>query len=115
LLSVKIFIERLETFIECHCALTRSNKRSALFLKNACDPSRLQDKLRTYYLTVRIDGAWVGTYVRANDMAGAFAAAEWKCKLKYPRENVEVLFGQEMAGPASFFGASVASSLALPL
>jgi len=48
-------------------------------------------------------------------MVGAFAAAEWKCKLKYPRQNVEVLFGQEMAGPASFFGASVASSLALPL
>ena len=80
-----------------------------------CDPSRLQDKLRTYYLTVRIDVARVGTYVQANDMVGAFAAAEWKCKLKYPRQNVEVLFGQEMAGLASFFGASVASSLALPL
>jgi hypothetical protein len=69
----------------------------------------LKDKLRTYYLTVRIDVTRVGTYVQANDMAGAFAAAAWKCQLKYPRENVEVLFGQEMAGPASFFGASVAS------
>jgi len=61
----------------------------------------LQNKLRTYYLTVRIDVTWVGTYVQANDMAGAFAAAEWKCKLKYPRENVEVLLGQEIPAPPS--------------
>jgi hypothetical protein len=61
----------------------------------------LQDKLRTYYLTVRIDRTRVWTYVQANDMTGAFEAAERKCKLKYPAKEVEVLIGQEMAEPES--------------
>ena len=55
------------------------------------------ESMRTYYAVVNVENRRLGTYVSAENIAAAFAAATIKYKKRYPRFYVETIAVQEMA------------------
>ena len=56
-----------------------------------------RNDMKTYYLIVRVGAARLVTYVRADSMASAFKAGDFKCRRMHPKLVVEVLAGQEVS------------------
>jgi hypothetical protein len=53
--------------------------------------------VKTYYAIVNIEERRLGTYVSAEDLAGAFKTAAARYKTRHPRLRVETIAAQEMA------------------
>jgi len=53
--------------------------------------------MKTYYAIVNVEDRQLGTYVPAEDIAGAFETAKTRYKMRHPRLQVQTIAVQEMA------------------
>jgi hypothetical protein len=53
--------------------------------------------MKTYYAIVNVEDGRLGTYVPAEDVAGAFETARARYEMRHPRLHVETIAVQEMA------------------
>jgi hypothetical protein len=53
--------------------------------------------MKTFYAIVNVQGRQLGTYVPAEEIAGAFETARARYKMRHPRLQVQTIAVQEMA------------------